>query len=712
MTGRARAAMAPLFVPCPDAPRAQEQFQAVEERLRPFFDADVLGPLEVHVVARLGRLLGECDPDALLALAFAVGAPRRGHVCVDLSTLNDKLLPAPEEAEGSGEAAPERPVLRWPEDKEKLRAALDDCTKLVRGRDEEERVTPFVLDGDQLYMDRYWRYQGKLARALRDRAEAPMFTPENPALLQAGLKSLLRPLDDEGKPLPEDPTALDRQRLAAAVAALRRLTVLSGGPGMGKTYTIRVVLVLLYVQWKARALKVPGLPPLDVALAAPTGKAANRMKESLGEGLEEFIKGLEPALGALADPEDLRLFLTGMSTFTLHRLLGWQSRSPTSFRHNADNPLPQQVVVVDEASMVDLALMAKLVDAVGPDARLLLIGDRHQLASVEAGTVLADICGDTGPESLSLSRPFAGELKKQCGLDVEQAGAELNEERGTGDCIVQLNKYHRFKGDSGIGAFAKACLADKPEEATAVLLDSAGYPDVSLTEHGERGLLTDPVQEAILAGYRPYLKLLADGPKKDEPEQAFHRRVLEALDSFRVLCVHRKGRLGVTGLNKAIEELLLKDKKVKSFKPRSGNYHGQPIIVHRNDYAVGRFNGDVGLVLRRKQGVTDERRRRRLWVAFPGPGKTVEYLSPSRLPEHQTVFAMTIHKSQGSQFNHAMVVLPTQQSPILTRELIYTGVTRAARKMTMIGDKDLLVEALKKQVTRASGLGQELWQRE
>ena len=593
-----------------------------------------------------------------------------------------------------------------------LHAALAGCTNLVRGRDEQQRPTPFVLDGDQLYMDRYWRYQRRLARALRERAAAPMFTPEDPSLLQAGLMNLLRPLDGEGTPLPEDPTTLDRQRLAAAVAALRRLTVLSGGPGMGKTYTIRVVLVLLYVQWKARTLKVPGLPPLDVALAAPTGKAANRMKESLGEGLDEFIESLGPALGALAAPRDLRAFLTGLSTFTLHRLLGWQSRSPTSFRHNADNPLSQQVVVVDEASMVDLALMAKLVDAVGPDARLLLIGDRHQLASVEAGTVLADICGTTGPERLTLSGPFAGELKQQCGLDVEQAGAELTGERGTGDCIVQLNKYHRFKGDSGIGAFARACLADKPEVAAAVLLDSTGYPDVSLTEHGDKGLLTQPVQEAILAGYRPYLKLLAGGPEEDEPEQAFHRRVLEALDSFRVLCVHRKGRLGVTGLNKAIEELLLKDEEVRSFTPRSGSYHGQPIIVHRNDYAVGRFNGDVGLVLRRKQGVTDERRRRRLWVAFPGPGETVEYLPPSRLPEHQTVFAMTIHKSQGSQFTHAMVVLPTQQSPILTRELIYTGVTRAAKKMTMIGDNDLLVKALSEKVTRASGLGQELWPQE
>ena len=709
MTARTRAAMAPLFVPCPDDPVAQKQYHVVEERLRPFFEAEVLGPLEVHVVARLGRLLDECDPDALLALAFAVGAPRHGHVCIDLSALNDELLPPQEESEGSGEAASERPPLRWPEDRGALRKALAGCTNLVRLGDEQERPTPFVLDGDQLYMDRYWRYQGKLARALRDRAAAAMFTPEDSSLLQAGLVSLLRPLDDEGNPLPEDPSTLDRQRLAAAVAALRRLTVLSGGPGMGKTYTIRVVLVLLYVQWKARRLKVPDLPPLDVALAAPTGKAANRMKESLGEGLDKFIKSLGPALGGLAAPEDLRTFLTGLSTFTLHRLLGWQSRSPTSFRHNADNPLPQQVVVVDEASMVDLALMAKLVDAVGPDSRLLLIGDRHQLASVEAGTVLADICGDTGPESLTLSRPFAGELKQQCGIDVKQAGAELTDERGTGDCIVQLNVYHRFKGDSGIGAFAEACLANKPEVAASVLLDSEGYNDVSLKKHGERGLLIPDAEKAIVEGYRPYLKLLAAGPGDGEQEQDFHLRVLEALDRFRVLCVHRKGRLGVAGLNKTIEELLLKDEEIKGFKPRSGNYHGQPIIVHRNDYTVGRFNGDVGVVVKRKQGVTDERQRRRRWVAFPGPGKTVQYLSPSRLPEHQTVFAMTIHKSQGSQFNHAMVVLPTRQSPILTRELIYTGVTRAARKMTMIGDRDLLVEALQKRVTRASGLGQVLW---
>ena len=446
--------------------------------------------------------------------------------------------------------------------------------------------------------------------------------------------------------------------------------------------------------------------------AVPTGKAAIRMKESLGEGLDWFIDGLGPALGDVATATEVRDFLTGLSSYTLHRLLGWQSRSPTSFRHNEDNPLPQQVVVVDEASMVDLALMAKLVDAVAADARLLLIGDRHQLASVEAGTVLADICGEAGPGSLALSRPFADELMKQCGIDVERAGADLIEERGIGDCIVQLNKYHRFKGDSGIGAFAEACLAGQLEEAAAVLLDSAAYPDVRLWEHGEKGRATDATREAILEGYRPYLKLLAAGPQDGETEQAFHLRVLEAMEHFRVLCVHRRGRLGVTGLNKTIEELLVKDEEVKGFSPRSDNYHGQPVIVHRNDYSVGRFNGDVGVVVRRRLGAEDARRRRRLWVAFPGPGGTVEYLRPSRLPEHQTVFAMTIHKSQGSQFTHAMVVLPTRQSPILTRELIYTGVTRAARKMTMIGDRDLLVEALEKRVTRASGLGRQLWPRE
>ncbi len=432
------------------------------------------------------------------------------------------------------------------------------------------------------------------------------------------------------------------------------------------------------------------------------------MKESLGEGLDQFLWGIAPALGEVTTPEEVRRFLTGLSTFTLHRLLGWKSRTPTRFRHNADHPLPQQVVVVDEASMVDLALMTKLVDAVSPGARLLLIGDRHQLASVEAGTVLADICGATGPDKVTLSRPFALELRKHCGLELSGDDIELTREDRTRDCIVQLNRYHRFRTESGIGAFARACLQGKPVEAAAVLTDQDNYQDAALLPHGEGGQLGPSPCRAIVSEYRTYLEMLAGGPDGGEPEQAFHLRLLRALDRFRVLCVHRKGRLGVTGLNMAVEELLRKA-RIKGFAPGSGNYRGQPIIVHQNDYTVGRFNGDVGVVVNRLEGATDERHRRRLWVAFPGAGDTVEYLAPSRLPEHQTVFAMTIHKSQGSQFQHAMVVLPTRSTPILTRELIYTGVTRAARRMTMIGGPELLVKALAEQVTRASGLEKELW---
>ncbi len=685
----------PLFVPAPADPDARARCDKAQARLEPFLQTGVLAAVDAHVAARLGALTGELNPEALLAMAFAVRAPRHGHVAADLDRLDASLVP-----DRGEERQPDDPVnqLAWPAGGDALREALAACADLVREPDDEDRPTPFVLDDRLLYMDRYWRHQLELAEALKDRAAAPLFVPEDPELLRAGIGALLSP--DQGS------QRLDRQQLAAAVAALRRLTVLSGGPGMGKTYTIRVVLVLLLVQWLLLQRRKPETPALDVALAAPTGKAANRMKEALNEDLHVFLQKVGPALGDVTDADAVREFITGLPTFTLHRLLGFQSRTPGRFRHDANNPLPQQVVVVDEASMVDLAMMAKLVDAVSPDARLLLIGDRHQLASVEAGSVLADICGETAPEQLAASRPFARELQKHCGLDLEAEGAHLTDGRGLRDCIVQLNRYHRFKGDSGIGAFARASLAGDPATAAAVLTDADRYPRASLLAHGDNGTLTDQARELIVEGYRSFLERLDAGPTQGETEEAFHRAVLDELDRFRILCAHRSGKLGAEGLNGAAEELLLKA-GISGFKPRSGHYRGQPIMVVRNDYTVGRFNGDVGVVVRRRDEEKSDRWR--YWVAFPGPGKQVEYLATSRLPEHETVFAMTIHKSQGSQFEHALVVLPSRPSPILTRELVYTGVTRAARQVTVLGDADLLTQALQNPVRRASGLGPLLW---
>ena len=688
--------MPPLFVPAAGDAETRARHRAAEDRLRPFYERGVLGAAEVHVAARLGRLTRELDPEALLGLAFAVRAPLHGHICAHLEQLDDSLLPDP--AEGGKEQ--QGPGLPWPEDRAAWAVAIRTCQNLVR-LGQEDRITPFVLDGALLYMDRYWRYQTRLAANLRRMGAGPTIRPHLPGLLRAGLDSLFPP-----QPGSLDADQLDRQKLGAVMAVLRPLSVISGGPGMGKTWTIRKILTLLFVQ--QAAARGERSPDLRVALAAPTGKAAARMKEAINEDLDAFLKLAPGALGQATTVEEVRQFLLHrLESCTLHRLLGWQPQNPSRFRHNAENPLPHQVVVVDETSMVDFAMMAKLVDAVSPEARLVLLGDRHQLASVEAGTVLADLCGDLDHGAISLSSAFVEEVRSHCGMDLTPHVNQVRR-RGLHDNMVQLNKNYRFAGDSGIGAFARACLDGglDPAQGLAVLRPDASWQDLTLLPRlrHKSGRLSEELNAMLVEGYQPYLEILDRGPARAEEEQSFHRRVLQAFERFRVLCALRRGPHGEEGLNLAVERLLQGEKIGSLHLSREEHYVGRPVLVRSNDYTVNRYNGDVGVVVRRLKGPWKGSPQ----VAFPGPGDAVEYLALSRLPRHQTVFAMTIHKSQGSQFLHALVVLPEKQSPVLTRELIYTGVTRAAARMTMVGDEEVLRRALARTVQRASGLSAEL----
>jgi exodeoxyribonuclease V alpha subunit len=644
-------------------------------------EAGVLDSLDVHVVAQLGALVGEADPDVLLGLALAVRAPRNGHICVDLAALTEaQLLAEP------GEAQTELPVDRkdW----------LDRVGRspLVRNRADEDRCKPFVLDGSLLYTDRYFTYQERLARALRARF-GELQKPADSALLRRGLDALIQPM-----PEPDGTTfqGLERQKLGAAMALLRGFTVISGGPGTGKTYTVRSVLTLLWMQWALSNDPSGDAPGPRVALAAPTGKAATRMREAMQLKVEEFLGAAGGILPARRTVDQLRSFLNSLQPSTIHRLLGFNPANPTRFRHNADHPLPFDVVVIDETSMVDFALMAKLVDSVAPETRVILLGDQHQLSSVEAGTVLSDLCGPTSVSRLQASRAFAGELRDLAGIPDVERYVELAKERGPYDAIVQLDRSRRFKADSGVGQFARACLDDAFDPRAAVGLLTR-FDDVDLIEHGEKGALLAATQDAILEGYLPYLDRLRKGPAAGESLEALHKDVLRLFDRFRILCAHRNGRTGVVGMNRAVLDLLCRQGGLST---RGEYFVGRPVLITRNDYVVQLFNGDIGLV------VTDADGERS--VVFPVPEGT-RYVAPARLPDHQTVFAMTIHKSQGSEFLHAMVVLPEEPSPILTRELIYTGVTRAQKRMTLVGSADLLIAGLSQSVRRASGLEKEIW---
>ncbi len=667
---------------------------AIEQRLKPFRDQGVLDSVDVHVVDQLGALVGERDPDVLLALALVVRAPRFGHICLDVTGLRVEELFSERPERQSDEVA----RLELPEDRKAWRARIEK-SPLVGTGDPEEAARPFVLSRGLLYADRYLTYQKRLAGHLRERVRQQL-EPRDAELLRQGLGVLFAQ--------PDAGVGVDRQKLGAAMALLRGFTVISGGPGTGKTYTVRSVLTLLWADWSVEHDPGQESPGPRVALAAPTGKAAARMKESILEGLEEFIERAEAALPPGRTQAQLRDFLTSLQPSTIHRLLRWNPQNPTRFRHDAKNPLPHAVVVVDEASMVDFALMTKLVDAVSPDARLILLGDQHQLASVEAGTVLADLCGPTSMQRLFVSQAFSQELEMVAGIGGVAEVAEVCKASGPYDAIVQLDKSRRFKPESGIGQFAKACLMDDfdPEPAVDILTSTDRYRDVTLLEHGEKGTLLKETKRVIVSSYLPYLRRLLDGSREGESLASLHQDVLDRFDQFRVLCAHRQGRLGVAGMNPAIISLLERELRQEriiedgALHSRSEYWLGRPILVTTNDYVVRLFNGDVGIV------VDDETGERK--VAFADP-EGVRYVAPSRLPEHQTVFAMTIHKSQGSEFDHAMVVLPEHDSPILTRELVYTGVTRAKRRMTMVGEASVLHDALNKTVRRASGLEAELW---
>lgn len=623
----------------------------------------LLREVDLHFARTVERIAGIHDPLVLLGLAVASRAPGAGHVCVELDRVRQLVRL---EDRGAPEAA-------WP-DAARWRAALEACEALVAtpsSIDADSR--PLVLDGARLYLQRYWRYQQRLVSALAARARIDAQNVDE-ALLVQGLDRLF--------PRTGPAAAPDMQRVAACIAVLRGLTVITGGPGTGKTTTVVKVLALLLEQARAA-----GARPLRIALAAPTGKAAARMVDAIADGASR-----------LEVDDEIRARIPDRA-FTLHRLLGVDYRHPTRFRHDAANPLPMDVVVVDEVSMVDLALMAKLVDAVPPSARLVLLGDRDQLASVEAGAILGDICADGAP---GMSPALAARVRALSGEEPPAEASKDTAPTRMQDSVVRLTRSHRFAAEGGIGALARAINAGDADAALALLVrhepageryDRRRADVVSLLTlpAGARDL--SAAREQVVEGYRELLERAGSAEVRD---------VLDALDRFRVLCAHRGGPFGVAALNDAITGWL---QRAKLLPPEAAAgaawYHGRPIIVTENDYDLELFNGDTGIVL-------DDGGRARAFFRRPD-GDGVRAIAPARLPAHETVLAMTVHKSQGSEFREVLLVLPAEPSPILTRELLYTGITRARDSVLVVGSPHVLRAAVAERVQRASGLRERLW---
>jgi exodeoxyribonuclease V alpha subunit len=614
----------------------------VDGPLKSFNHAGVLSASDVHVALRLARLSATGDDVVSLGAAFAARAPRLGNVCVDLATIHataDADIDTPEDIG----------ALPWPEPATWLRRMADSP---IVGVDR-----PLHLEGTTLYLDRLWADESLVAVELRARSDGPALEIDTD-LLRSGLRELF----DE-----DDPD----QRMAAATAVLRRLSVIAGGPGTGKTTTVARVLALL----EAQAIAAGERPPL-VALVAPTGKAAARLEDAVRQGA-----------AAIAIDDARRDRLQALAGRTVHRLLGFSPGNRTRFRHNRQNRLPHDVVVVDETSMVSLSLMARLLEAIRSDARLILVGDPEQLASVEAGAVLGDIVGPAalGPSRLPEARR---ELADVTGLPVP--AGEGGHPAAFGQGIVVLRHVHRHGG--AIAALARAIRQDDADDAMAILRGGDSNVQWVATDAAAstppEGSLLDVRRLAVDTG-----RAVIESARAGQARQA-----IDALGSFRLLCGHRRGPEGVATWMDQIENWLSAD--VEGFTTGADWYVGRPLIVTQNDYGLDLYNGDTGVVIESEDG--------RLVAAFERRGAIAE-VSPTRLAAVDTVYAMTVHKSQGSQYRAVAFLVPGSEARILTRELLYTAVTRARERLILVGSELSIRSAIDRPITRASGLRQALW---
>ncbi|GLQ96519.1 exodeoxyribonuclease V subunit alpha [Dyella mobilis] len=635
-----------------------------------------LRPLDAAFARFLAERDAQVEPRLLVMAALASRLLGDGHPCLDLQALD--VLGAEYD---------------WPTAWIELARGTPTPSPLLAGPDGLPAPAPLVLDRHRLYLRRYWRYECNVARGILTR----LHTDETPV---EGLRGELQRLFAA---TPDD--AVDWPRVACALAARGAFSVITGGPGTGKTTTVVRLLGLLQTLHLREQSK-----PLRIRLAAPTGKAAARLNTSIARQIAQ-----------LDVDESVRAAIP-MEVETLHRLLGARPDS-RHYAYNQRHPLHLDVLVVDEASMIDLEMMAAVLDALPPRARLILLGDKDQLSSVEAGAVLGDL--GRRAEQAHYGASTAAWLRDTSGDDV--SAFVRDDATPLDQHVAMLRDSHRFDAASGIGRLAAAVNAGDARGVHALLAsrstDIAWLPDgaadtplaVIATEGDADRFASAPSGDAP-RGFRFYLDRLQQLRPLAQADHAIYQhwahQVLDAFNHFQLLCAVRQGPAGTEQLNREIAAKLYASGLIETDR---GWYEGRPVMMTHNDYSLGLMNGDVGITLR--MPATDGTLR--LYAAFPltrgassradeASEDVVRCVLPSRLGEVETVYAMTVHKSQGSEFEHTALVLPEEASPILTRELLYTGITRARRWLSLIGTPASLEQALAQRTRRYSGLAERL----
>ncbi len=569
------------------------------------------------------RLDPQCDAWILLAAALVSKYSSQGNVCLDLAALLTTGVLDGENQESV-----------------KLTISLEDwlqrlsSSPLVGAPGER---TPLILTDHRLYLHRLWTHESEVAHALIQRCK-PLQTPSE---IEPALSDLDRIFPD----------ANSQQSQAMRSALTQSLTVISGGPGSGKTYTIAMLMVLLH--------RVDQGHRLRIHLAAPTGKAAIRLSTAIQAAMEH-LSTVSEGDGAMFN-----------AVQTVHRMLG-VAPGQTTPRYNFRNKLPSDLVIVDEASMIDLGMMAHLLAALSDSTRLVLLGDKDQLASVAPGAVLGDICSGVGP-SATLPQAVPHEVVRS---------------HTPTPHIVVLDQGYRFGSGGGIDLLSDAVNSGRAKQALE-LLDNSDLTGISLRSVRNTADL-DAAVDALAAD--AFLALV----QCDDPATA-----LRMLDRLKLLTPLRGGPFGVAALNRAVQGALQRANAVAGHPEW---FSGRPVMITRNDYTLRLFNGDIGIAM---AGRTD--RRQRFRVYFEDAEGGIRSVAAEQLAHLETAFALTVHKSQGSEFDRVVLVLPDRPSPILTRELLYTAITRARAAVEIWGGADVFSSAVKTTINRMSGLRHALW---